>query len=95
MKKQKKRCYFQNQKVLDFNLYASEYFCPKSLSDGVVRKTNNTVAIHHYYGSWKKKSAKIKHKFLQLIKRVIGQKTINKLKEKRKKKNENTASSSK
>ncbi len=85
----------QNQKVLDFSLYASEYFCPKSLSDGVVRKTQNTVAIHHYYGSWQKKSSKIKSKILQFIKRIIGQKTVNKLKAKRKKKNENTASSSK
>ena len=85
----------QNQKVLDFSIYSSDYFCPKSLSDGKIRKTQNTVAVHHYYGSWKTKSSKFKSRVLQFIKRIIGQKTINKLKAKRKKRNEGSASSSK
>lgn len=75
----------KNQKVLDFSLYASEYFCPKSVTDGKVRKTKNTVAIHHYFGSWQTKINKIKSKILQFIKRLLGEKNVQKLKEKRKK----------
>lgn len=84
-----------NQEIGNVVFYNSEYFGPKSLSDGKIRKTKNTVAIHHFIASWQTKSNKFKMKILQFIKRIIGQKTVNKLKAKRKKKNENTASSSK
>ena len=29
-----------------------EYLCPKSMIDGIVRKTQNTYSIHHYDSSW-------------------------------------------
>ena len=85
----------QNQNVLDFSLYSSEYFCPKSVTDGKIRKTKNTVAIHHYFGSWQTKSNKFKARILQFIKRILGEKNVQKLKEKRNKRNESSSSSSK
>lgn len=84
-----------NQEVCGVNVYATEYFCPKSLSDGKVRKTKNTVAVHHYFGSWKSKSSKFKGKVLQFIKRLVGPKLVAKLKEKRNIKNESSTSSCK
>lgn len=35
-----------------FTIYPSEYFCPKSLNDGIIRKTENTYSIHHFDASW-------------------------------------------
>lgn len=84
----------QNQKVLNFSIYSSDYFCAKSLTDGVIRKTKNTVAVHHYFGSWIKKSTKIKTKILQICKRILGPKLVTKIKNKRKK-NESSTSFSK
>ena len=72
------------QQIGNTVFYASEYFCPKSLSDGKIRKTKNTYSIHHYCASWVKKSIKLKSKIKQFIKRIMGEKLINKLKNKRK-----------
>ena len=83
------------QDLGDVKFYAKDYFCPKSLTDGVIRKTKNTYTIHHFSGSWKKKSSKFKAKLLQFIKRILGEKNVQKLKEKRNKKNESSSSSSK
>ena len=35
-----------------FTIYPSDYFCPKSLNDGIIRKTDNTYSIHHFDASW-------------------------------------------
>ena len=46
----------QNSKtqILDNGIciYASDYFCPKSFIDGIIRKTENTYSIHHFDASW-------------------------------------------
>ena len=34
-------------------LYPTDYFCPKSYSTGVITRTANTHAIHHFSGTWK------------------------------------------
>ena len=74
------------QRIGDIDFYASEYFGPKSLSDGKIRKTKNTVAIHHFIASWQTKSNKFKTKVFQFIKRILGEKTVNKLKKIKEKK---------
>lgn len=73
----------ETQTIGNTKFYASEYFSPKSLTDGKIRKTKNTRAIHHYYASWLKKSAKFKHKITQFVKRLLGPKMVEKLKNKR------------
>ena len=40
------------QSVRGMTVFPSEYFCPKSFSDGVLRKTKNTYSIHHFDASW-------------------------------------------
>lgn len=59
----------ENQRIADFNVYASEYFCPKNIETGKINITKKTVAIHHYEASWiegwQKKFQTFKHSFLQ------------------------------
>ncbi len=35
-----------------FTIYPTDYFCPKSFDDGVIRKTKNTYSIHHFDATW-------------------------------------------
>ena len=72
------------QQINNTMFYSSEYFSPKSLTDGKIRKTENTHTIHHYCASWVKTSTKLKSKIKQFIKRIMGEKLINKIKNKRK-----------
>jgi hypothetical protein len=37
---------------LNFTIYTPDYFCPKSNVTNELKITNNTIAIHHYHGSW-------------------------------------------
>lgn len=41
---------FQN--IEGFALYPKDYFCPKDHRTGKIHCTENTVAIHHFAGSW-------------------------------------------
>lgn len=67
----------------DFTVYPMEYFCPKSLVDGKIRLTENSHGIHHFAATWVKTSVKIKSKIMQIIKRILGEKLVAKLKSKR------------
>ena len=40
------------QKIDGFVIYPSDVFCPKDVRTGQIRVTDNTVAIHHFAGSW-------------------------------------------
>lgn len=42
----------QFQIVAGFAFLPSDYLCPKSVKDGKIRLTENTLAIHHFAGSW-------------------------------------------
>lgn len=48
----------QKQTVNGFTLFPSEYFCPKDYVTKVVYQTDNTVAIHHFDGSWQSEENK-------------------------------------
>ena len=50
------------EQILDdyIHVYPSEYFCPKSFIDGVIRKTKNTYSIHHFDASWLSKESQDK-----------------------------------
>ena len=46
-------CNGEKQVLSDgFTVYPPEWFCPKSLNDGIVRKTENTYSIHHFDATW-------------------------------------------
>lgn len=41
------------QTLMDcFTIYPTDYFCPKSINDGIVRMTDNTYSIHHFDSTW-------------------------------------------
>ena len=42
----------QCQTVSGLALYPSDYFCPLELDTGLLKRTENTVAIHWFAGSW-------------------------------------------
>lgn len=44
-------------------VYPSDWFCPKSWANGVIKLTDNTHAIHHFEGSWKKTTPRYKFKY--------------------------------
>ena len=62
------------QTVHGFTLFPSDYFCPKSHADNVVRITDNTHAIHWFDGSWMDVDAKIAHRRMQKFNRIFGEK---------------------
>ena len=37
-------------------MYPADYFCPKDHRTGLIHLTNNTVCIHHFAGTWIKKT---------------------------------------
>lgn len=42
----------QLQTIDGFTLFPNDFFCPKSINDGIIRKTENTYCIHHFDASW-------------------------------------------
>ena len=55
------------QTVNGFTLFPKEYFCPKSYDDGKIYLTENTVAIHHFAGSWLTPKQKITERVVRMI----------------------------
>lgn len=54
-------------------IYPNDYFCPKSHADNVVRRTENTCAIHWFDGSWMDLHVKESHKRIQKLNRIFGE----------------------
>lgn len=40
------------QDIDGFVFFPPDYLCPKSLNDGIIRKTENTYSIHHFDATW-------------------------------------------
>lgn len=40
------------QEVCGMAFFPRDYFCPKDHSTGIINRTENTVCIHHFDGSW-------------------------------------------
>ncbi len=76
------------QKIENIAVYPSEYFCPKSMSDGKIYKTENTYSIHHYASTWVPKNVVFANKCKQFIKRLLGKNIVDKLREKKKRKSQ-------
>ena len=70
----------QNNTYQDFpnliTFYPKDYFCPKSYDDGKIYMTKRTVTIHHFAGSWCPPKT-TKEKFVKLVSRVFGEKSVN------------------
>lgn len=60
------------QEINGFALYPSEFFCPKDST--TLKLTDNTVAIHHFAGSWLSDEAKKRKELLQKLCNKFGNK---------------------
>lgn len=40
------------QRIADFTIYPTDFFCPKNFATGKINITENTYSIHHYDASW-------------------------------------------
>lgn len=55
------------QKVADFYLYPTEYFCPFDFDSGELNKTDNTRSIHWYGATWLSSSQKLELRIKRLL----------------------------
>lgn len=62
-------------------MYPADFFCPKDHRTGAINKTENTVCIHHFNGSWLDKSLgfKIRHGGKYLLVKLLGANTGSKI----------------
>lgn len=58
----------QEQVIAGFRLYPQDVFCAKSYRTGIVKKTANTVTIHHFAGSWMPKELDIGVRIYEVFK---------------------------
>lgn len=58
--------------------YPSEYFCPKDHATGVIHKTDKSVCIHHFAGSWLPSTplSRARHNLKVFLSRVLGEKFV-------------------
>lgn len=61
-------------------LYPSKVFSPKSHLDGKIRMSDNTVAIHHFAGSWFSKTERRNKKIKVFLRNIIGNKNFERIK---------------
>jgi len=67
-------------------VYPIDYFCCKDWVTGKIKKTRNTVAIHHFAGSWvdetgaRRRKVKVRMIVRRLIVRIIGESNMSMLK---------------
>lgn len=83
------------QYIDGFACYPPEYFCPKSFQTGILKLTKNSFSIHQFDASWyTEEEQKMKKKYWRaekidywrhfpnrLIRKIFGDKNIDKLKE--------------
>ena len=75
------------QDINGCHIYPTEYFCPISYGTFEKHITDKTVSIHHYNESWLVKDKSLKGFIKRILRKVIGRKNYEKLKNKIKRKN--------
>lgn len=79
----------QKQNLDNLTIYPKDYFSPLDYSINEIVLTKNSTAIHHFNGSWLPKPnifKRILRKFKNLIKKIIGKKNVEKIRKRRKEK---------
>ena len=69
----------QYQEIEGFALYPNDYFCPLENETGVLRKTENTAAIHWFAKSWVNDGSERMLKYTRVLHRVFGTERIHNL----------------
>lgn len=60
------------QTVAEFTVYPSDYFCPFENETGVLRRTNNTAAIHWFNKSWLPQNIRLRSRITRVFHRIFG-----------------------
>lgn len=55
------------------NIYSNDYFYPKNIYTKVINVTDNTVAIHHFEGTWISKNNKRNKKLYSSFVNILGE----------------------
>ncbi len=71
----------QNQFYDNLIIYANDYFCPLDYKTKKLNKTINTACIHWFDGSWLTANQKRKLKIKKFLKKIIGEKIYDCIKE--------------
>lgn len=69
----------QCQSVAGLTIYPADYFCPLALDTGLLKQTENTVAIHWFAGSWWSSEEKYAWKITRRLHRILPVKTAKRL----------------
>lgn len=70
----------QNGEYQDFpglcTMYPAEYFCPKDHRTGKIHISEKSVCIHHFAGSWVKRTllSKVRHNMKVKLTQILGEK---------------------
>ncbi|MCT3075006.1 glycosyltransferase [Leuconostoc citreum] len=70
----------QIQSINKVKIYPVSYFSPINYSTQKKTITDNTFSIHHYSGTWKSRSSKIKDLILLFLSRLIGENRLENIK---------------
>lgn len=60
------------QESSELALYPNDYFCPKSYDTGIITRTRNTHAVHHFSGTWLPAEVRSRTQSDWKINRVLG-----------------------
>lgn len=63
----------------ELSLYPWDFFDPYDYENNLMKKTNNTVSIHHYAATWKSKKDNCIYFVGRLIKKIVGKKLYDKI----------------
>ena len=65
----------------DVNIYPWYVFCPKRHLDGYIDLREETVAIHHFNGSWLSKKDKCIKTLVKLLVKIFGARIYNQIRD--------------
>lgn len=60
------------QTVAEFTFYPSDFFCPFENETGVLRRTDNTAAIHWFNKSWLPQNVRLRSRITRVFHRIFG-----------------------
>ena len=60
-----------------FYLFEEDFFSPKNMGTGLIKKTNNTYAIHHFAMSWIPTNHKVLPNIKRALMKMFGVRNIN------------------
>lgn len=60
-----------------FYLFEEDFFSPKNMGTGVIKKTNNTYTIHHFAMSWIPENKRLLPNIKRVLMKIFGVRTIN------------------